>query len=335
MEPYLPAIWAGVIGLAVIMYVIFDGFDLGVGILFPAFRNPSHRDVMVNTVAPFWDGNETWLVLGGGGLWVAFPKAYAVLMPALYLPIVFMLLALVFRGVAFEFRAVAGQGKPWWDRAFWLGSTLAGFFQGVILGGIIQGVAVANGAFAGGPFDWATPFAAVTGLGVLSGYALLGATWLVMKTEGPVQNHARRLAQSLILVVLAFMAVVSIWTPLAFESVAQRWFSMPNILFLWPTPLLTAAIGFLGWLWIAERREVWPFIAAIILFLLGFLGLAISRFPYLAPPALTVWNSASPPASQVFVLLGAMFLLPIILIYTGFVYWLFRGKVREGEGYHD
>jgi len=334
MEWYLPVIWAALIGVAVAMYVILDGFDLGVGILFPVFTSDRHRDLMVNTVAPFWDGNETWLVLGGGGLWVAFPRAYAVLMPAMYIPIILMLLALVLRGVAFEFRSVARTSKPWWNRAFWLGSTLAGFFQGVILGGIIQGIKVANGEYAGGALDWATPFAFICGLGVIAGYALLGATWLVMKTEGELADRAREHAKTLILLVLAFMAVVSVWTPLATERIAARWFSLPNFLFLWPVPILTAAVAWYGWKWLADGREILPFFAGIGLFLLGYLGLVISWFPYLVPPSLTVWETAAVPASQIFVLLGVLLLLPIILIYIGFVYWLFRGKVREGAGYH-
>jgi cytochrome d ubiquinol oxidase subunit II len=334
MESYLPVIWAALIGVAVALYVILDGFDLGLGILFPAFQSDRHRDLMVNTVAPFWDGNETWLVLGGGGLLVAFPRAYAVLMPALYLPVILMLLALVFRGVAFEFRSVARTSKPWWDHAFWLGSTLAAFFQGVILGGLIQGIAVANGEFAGGPFDWATPFSLVCGLGVVAGYALLGATWLPIRTEGEVAARARELARPLILVVLAFMAVVSLWTPIASQHIAQRWFSRPNILFLWPVPLVTALVAWAGWRWLERGREVLPFLATIGLFLLGYLGLVISWFPYLVPPSLTVWDTAAVPTSQIFTLFGVLFMLPIILGYFGFIYWLFRGKVREGEGYH-
>jgi cytochrome d ubiquinol oxidase subunit II len=334
MEWYLPVIWAGLIGVAVAMYVILDGFDLGVGILFPAFKSDRQRDLMVNTVAPFWDGNETWLVLGGGGLWVAFPRAYAVLMPAMYLPVILMLLALVLRGVAFEFRTVARTSKEWWNRAFWLGSTVAAFFQGVILGGLVQGIKVANGEFAGGTFDWATPFAFVCGLGVVAGYALLGSTWLVMKTEGEVAERSRANAKRLILVVLAFMGLVSIWTPLAIESIAARWFTLRNFLFLWPVPVVTAALAWLCWKWLDAGREILPFFAAIGLFLLGYLGLVISWYPYLIPPSLTVWDTAASPSSQTFVLIGVLVLLPIILGYIGFVYYIFRGKVREGEGYH-
>jgi cytochrome d ubiquinol oxidase subunit II len=334
MEWYLPVIWAALIGTAVALYVILDGFDLGTGILFPYASNERERDQMMNSIAPFWDGNETWLVLGGGGLWVAFPQAYAVIMPALYLPVIVMLLALVFRGVAFEFRSVAVTSKKYWNFAFAAGSTVAAICQGLILGGLIQGIKVENGAFGGGPFDWATPFALLCGLGVAVGYALLGATWLVTKTEGPVAERARAQAKALLVAVLVFMAVVSLWTPLAFERIATRWFSTPNIYFLWPVPLLTAFTALMAWRWLDQRREALPFLAAIVLFLLGYLGLVISTFPYLVPPTLTVWQTAAVPASQIFMLLGTLVLLPIILGYFAFVYWIFHGKVREGEGYH-
>jgi len=333
MEWYLPVIWAGLIGTAVAMYVILDGFDLGVGILFPFAGSERERDQMMRSVAPFWDGNETWLVLGGGGLWVAFPGAYAVIMPALYLPVIVMLLALVFRGVAFEFRTVS-RSKTWLSVAFNIGSALAAFAQGVILGGLIQGIKVENGAFAGGPLDWATPFAAVCGLAMVAGYGLLGATWLTMKTEGPVARRAREQAKVLLLAVLVFMAAISLWTPLAEPRISQRWFSLPNFYFLWPVPVVTTLVAARVWRWLVRGREVAPFLGVIALFLLGYLGLVISNFPYLVPPSLTVWQTAAAPASQIFMLLGTLVLLPIILGYIAFVYWLFRGKVAEGESYH-
>jgi cytochrome d ubiquinol oxidase subunit II len=333
MEWYLPVIWAALIGTAVAMYVILDGFDLGLGILFPFAKSTAERDQMMRSIAPFWDGNETWLVLGGGGLWVAFPVAYAVIMPAFYLPVIVMLLALVFRGVAFEFRLVS-HSKIWWDFAFVAGSTLAAFSQGVILGALIQGVKVQNGAFAGGHFDWATPFALVCGLALIAGYALLGATWLIMKTEGAVAERARGQARICLLLVLAFMAAVSLWTPLSIPRIAERWFSLPNFYFLWPVPTITGLLAYLLWWSIEERRDVLPFVAAIGLFLLGYLGLVISSYPYLVPPSLTVWQTAAAPASQIFMLIGTLFLLPIILGYIVFIYYIFRGKVREGESYH-
>ena len=333
MDWYLPVIWAGLIGTAVVMYVVLDGFDLGIGILFPFAANERERDQMMRSVAPFWDGNETWLILGGAGLFVAFPRAYAVIMPALYIPVIVMLLALVFRGVAFEFRTVS-HSKTWLNVAFTAGSTLAAFSQGVILGGLIQGVKIGNGVYAGGPLEWATPFALLCGLAIIAGYGLLGATWLVMKTEGPVADRARGQAKIMLLAVLVFMGAVSLWTPVMEPRIAQRWFSLPNFYFLWPVPAVTALVAFACWRWIVQGRDVPPFLAAIALFLLGYLGLVISDFPYLVPPSLTVWDVAAAPASQIFMLLGTLFLLPMILGYIAFVYWLFRGKVREGESYH-
>ncbi len=333
MEWYLPLVWAGVIGIAVAMYVILDGFDLGIGILFPLAGSDRERDQMIASIAPFWDGNETWLVLGGGGLLVAFPMAYAVIMPALYLPVIVMLLALVFRGVTFEFRGLARR-KGRWDIVFAAGSTLAAFCQGAILGGLIQGIRVENGEFAGGAFDWATPFAALCGVAVVAGYALLGATWLVLKTEGELAARARAQAKVLLVAVLVFMGVVSLWTPFAFPRVFARWFSLPNILFLWPVPIVTGLTALAAWKWLNEGPDARPFFAAIVLFCLGYLGLVISIFPYIVPPALTIWEAAAAPASQMFMLIGTLILLPVILGYTGFIYWIFRGKVREGEGYH-
>ena len=335
MESYLPVIWAAIMALAVAMYVILDGFDLGVGILFPLAETENERDQMMNSVAPFWDGNETWLVLGGAGMLVTFPLAYSIILPALYLPVIVMLLALVFRGVAFEFRWVGMTGgKRHWSFVFAAGSTLAAFCQGVILGGLIQGIKVENGAFAGGSFDWATPFALVCGLGVVAGCALLGATWLVMKTEGSVANRARIEAKLLLLGVLAFMAIVSIWTPLAFERIATRWFSFPNILFFWWVPAATLLIAIAAWRALDTGGDTVPFLAAIGLFVLGYLGLLISNFPYIIPPSLTIWQTASSASTQVFMLIGTLMMLPIILGYMVFVYWTFGGKLREGEGYH-
>ncbi|WP_183855455.1 cytochrome d ubiquinol oxidase subunit II [Prosthecomicrobium pneumaticum] len=334
MELYLPVVWALIIAAAVAFYVVADGFDLGLGILFPFTKEEAERDQMMNSVAPFWDGNETWLVLGGGGLWVAFPKAYAVIMPAVYLPVIVMLLALIFRGVSFEFRWVAKPTHFWWDVAFCGGSTVAAFAQGVILGALIQGIAVADGRFAGGPFDWATPFALLCGLGVVAGYALLGAVWLIAKTEGPVADRARAQGKTLLIVVLGFVGLVSLWTPLGFSRIAERWFSLPNLYFLWPVPILTAGLGLLVWRGIDRGRDLAPFLGVVALFLLAFLGLAISTFPYLVPPTLTIWDTAAAPASQIFLLVGVVFLLPMIFAYNVFVYWTFRGKVRPGEGYH-
>jgi cytochrome bd ubiquinol oxidase subunit II len=329
----LPLIWAAIIAIAVAFYVTLDGFDLGIGILFPFAKDDAERDRMLATIKPFWDGNETWLVLGGGGLLVAFPRAYAIIMPAFYIPVIMMLLALVFRGVTFEFRAIA-QHKPVWNVVFAVSSTLAALCQGLILGGLVQGIEIDANGYAGGPFDWASPFAFVCALGVVAGYALLGATWLIMKTDGAIADRASAHAKTLLVTVLIFMAAVSIWTPLSIPRIAQRWFTLPNFFYLLPVPALTALVALAEWLALRKRRDVLPFLATLALFLLGYLGLAISTFPFLVPPDLTIWEAAAAPASQAFMLVGTLVLLPVILGYTAFNYWLFRGKVSEGAGYH-
>jgi cytochrome bd ubiquinol oxidase subunit II len=331
---WLPLVWAAIIGTAVALYVILDGFDLGLGILFQFESKESCRDVMMNSVAPFWDGNETWLVLGGGGLLVAFPLAYAVIMPGLYLPIIIMLLGLVFRGVAFEFRWAAKPSHEFWDNAFSWGSIVATFMQGVVLGGYLQGIEVKDKAFAGGSLDWLAPFPLFTGLALLGGYALLGSTWLIMKIEGPLAQDARGWAKKLLPAVLVIMAIISLWTPLQFERIADRWFAWPNIIYLSPVPIATAITAWACWHGLNTGREVMPFLSAVGLFLLGFVGLAISNVPYLVPPSITIWDAAAVPQSQIFMLIGVLIMLPVILGYTVFVYWTFRGKMREGEGYH-
>ena len=334
IEYTLPVVWALLIGTAVALYIVLDGFDLGLGILFPFFRAEADRDQMMNSVAPFWDGNETWLILGGGGLWVAFPKAYAVIMPALYLPVIVMLLALVFRGVAFEFRWVAKPRHRKWDVAFATGSTVAALCQGIILGGLLQGVTIVDGRFAGGALDWLTPFSLLCGLGVVAGYALLGVTWILMKTEGPVERRARAMAPSLLLVLMTFVAAVSLWTPLAIERIAERWFTFPNLIYLAPVPLATLLLAWSCWRGILGGRSVQPFLSAVGIFLLAYAGLVISNAPWLVPPTLTIWDTAAYVGSQVFMLIGTTLLLPMVLGYTVFVFWVFRGKLKPGEGYH-
>ena len=331
---WLPLVWIAILGIAVAMYVVLDGFDLGLGILFPLNPLEADRDVMMNSVAPFWDGNETWLIMGGAGLLVAFPMAYGIIMSGLYLPVMIMLLALVFRGVAFEFRWVAKPKHVFWDAAFAGGSIVASFMQGVVLGGLLQGIAVKDGRFAGTALDWLAPFPLFIGLATVAGYALLGATWLIMKTEGEVAASAREHARILLPIVLAAMAVVSLWTPLTIDRIWERWFTMPNMLYLAPVPLLAAAASFVCWRGLENRSDTAPFFASVSLFLLGFAGLAISNLPYLVPPSVTVWQAAAAPSSQLFMLVGTSVMLPVILGYTVFVYWTFRGKMRHGEGYH-
>lgn len=334
LEFSLPLVWALIIGTAVALYVVLDGFDLGIGILFPLFTEERDRDQMMNSVAPFWDGNETWLVLGGGGLWIAFPKAFAIIMPALYLPVIVMLLALIFRGVAFEFRWVAKPRHRLWDLAFSLGSIVAAFSQGLVLGGLLQEIKVRDGAFAGGTFDWLTPFSVMCGTALVAGYALIGATWLVMKTDGAVEARSRTYAKALLLVTVGFIGIVSVWTPIAFPRIANRWFSMPNFLYLAPVPLVTAIVVAGCWAGLVKGRSMQPFVCAVLLFLLALAGLLVSNIPYIVPPTVTLWDAAAHPKTQSFMLVGVIILFPIIIGYTVFNYWVFRGKVRAGEGYH-
>ena len=260
LSTQLPLIWAGLIGVAVALYVILDGFDLGIGILFPFAKSDAERDRMLASIAPFWDGNETWLVLGGGGLLVAFPRAYSIIMPAFYLPIIVMLLSLVFRGVTFEFRGIAHR-KLFWNVVFAAGSTVAALCQGLVLGGMVQGVKIQNGAFAGGPFDWLTPFGVLCGCGVVAGYALLGATWLMLKTDGELARRSAAHAKELLVAVLLFMAAVSVYTPLALPRIAHRWFTLPNLFYLAPIPVLTVLIALAQWRSIGARSEAATFLA--------------------------------------------------------------------------
>ena len=331
---WLPVITAAVIGVAVAMYVVMDGFDLGVGILFPFFAQESERDQMMNSVAPFWDGNETWLVLGGNGLFVAFPLAYSIIAPALYVPLFTMLLALVLRGVAFEFRWIAKPHHEKWDVAFAAGSTIAAFAQGVMVGGLLTGIKVEHGQFSGSAFDWLTPFSLMCGFGLVIGYALLGACWLTMKMSGELEAKARKFASPLLAGLVALIALVSVWTPLEHPFVAQRWFAWPNLLYLSPVPLITAVFVFMCWRGMRAGHPTQAFYSAVSLFVVSFLGLIISMYPYLVPTSLTLWQAAASVESQMFLFIGTVILIPFILGYTVFVYYTFRGKVREAEGYH-
>ena len=330
----LPFIWAGLIAFAVLAYVLFDGFDLGIGILFPFLDSEKDRDQAMNSVAPVWDGNETWLVLGGGGLLSAFPLAYAVVMPALYAPLIAMLLGLIFRGIAFEFRWRARR-KRTWDLAFTGGSIVAALAQGIALGALIQGIPVEGRAYAGGWWNWLSWFSILTGVAVVVGYALLGSTWLVMKTTGSLQDSAYRLAWITALGTLALIGIVSLITPFLDPVFMHRWFDWPAILYVAPVPLLVAGAAFLLLTGLAKRRETSPFFAAMALFVLSYIGLGISFHPYIVPPHITIDAAAAPDASLAFLLVGAVILIPLILGYTALAYWVFRGKVQEGTGYHQ
>ncbi|AZL69387.1 MULTISPECIES: cytochrome d ubiquinol oxidase subunit II [Pseudomonas] len=331
----LPLIWAVIIIFGVMMYVVMDGFDLGIGMLFPFVKDERDRDVMMNTVAPVWDGNETWLILGGAALFGAFPLAYAVVLEALYLPLILMLIGLIFRGVAFEFRFKAKPAKRHlWDKAFIWGSLVATFSQGVALGAFIEGIKVVERKYAGGALDWLTPFSLFCGLGLVVAYTLLGCTWLVMKTEGPLQQRMHDVARPLALVLLVVIAVVSLWTPLAYPQIAARWFSMPNLFWFMPVPILVL-VTFYGLLRaVARNAHYTPFLLTLALIFLGYSGLGVSLWPNIIPPSISIWEAAAPPQSQGFMLVGTLFILPIILGYTFWSYYVFRGKVTHEDGYH-
>ena len=331
----LSIVWAGILVLAVFIYVVLDGFDLGIGMLFAAFPHKRDRDLLMNTVAPVWDGNETWLILGGGGLFAAFPMAYGILMTAFYAPVIAMLLALVFRGVAFEYRWRSRRYERWWDRAFILGSLVASLAQGIILGALLQGVNVDGRAYGGGWWDWLTPFSLLNGVAVAIAYVLLGACWLVLKTEGAVQARARRIGIVGCCLTVLMIGLVSLTTPFLEAAYYRRWFSFPTVVLLSPVPLAVAFTSLL--LYRALRgagSDLRPFLLTLVLFALCFVGLGVSLWPYIIPTEVTIWEAAAPPSSQLFMLVGALILLPIILGYTGFAYWVFRGKQDPEKGYH-
>jgi len=331
----LPLVWAVIILAGIMMYVIMDGFDLGIGVLFPLVADDLDRDVMMNSVAPVWDGNETWLVLGGAGLLAAFPLAYSVILSAFYLPLILMLIGLIFRGVAFEFRFKSSvDGRHWWDKAFTGGSVVAAFFQGMTLGGFVQGIPVEGNHYAGGAFDWITPFAAFTGIGLVIAYALLGCTWLVMKCEGALLARMRHLGVFLTWALFAVIVLLSVWTPLIQPEIADRWFSLPNLFWFLPVPILVVLCT-AGLLWGLRRDTQYsPFLLALALIFLSYSGLGISLWPNVIPPSVSIWDAAGPAESLGFALVGTLFIVPFVLMYTAWAYWVFRGKVRRGEGYH-
>jgi cytochrome d ubiquinol oxidase subunit II len=330
----LVPVWTVILAASVFMYVLLDGFDLGVGILFAFIHDDGKRTLMMNTVAPIWDGNETWLIMGGMGLLAAFPLAFAIVIPALYFPILLMLLGLIFRGVAFEFRLKKTSHRHWWDLSFFGGSAVATFFQGIVLGVYVEGFQVTGRVFSGTSLDWIRPFPLATGVGLLFGYALLGATWLVMKTEGDLQRRSRRWGLVALYGVLAFIAMVSLWTPFLHDEIRARWFTLPNTYYLALVPIATAAIAFATWRALRSDADYVPFIGAMGLFAMCYLGLGISLFPYIVPYAITLWDAAAVPSTQAFLLIGTLFLLPIIFMYTGWSYYVFRGKVSADVGYH-
>ncbi|MGE5721864.1 MAG: cytochrome d ubiquinol oxidase subunit II [Sphingomonadales bacterium] len=329
----LTMIWAFVIAFGIAAYVVMDGFDLGIGILFPLLRPGKQRDQAMNAVAPVWDGNETWLVLGGGGLLAAFPLAYAIILPALYAPLTAMLLGLIFRGVAFEFRWRDPRHRRFWDAGFFGGSLAATLAQGITLGALIQGISVTGRAYAGGWWDWLRGFSLLTGASLVVGYALLGACWLIWKTEGDLRAEACRFARRLLPALLAAIGAVSLATPFLEPRYYQRWFEWPGMLVTVPMPLLVAGTAYAAWRSLRRDRDAMPFLWSLGLFALTLIGLGISIWPDVIPARVTIWQAAAPPQSQLFMLVGAVVLVPLILAYTAWSYWVFRGKVGE-EGYH-
>jgi cytochrome d ubiquinol oxidase subunit II len=329
----LPLIWFCLIGTAIFLYVLLDGFDLGVGVLFPFAPTDQCRDRMMNSIEPFWDANETWLVLGGGGLFAAFPLAYAILMPALYMPVIFMLLGLIFRGVAFEFRFKATKSRPLWDYSFHFGSLVAAFMQGMILGAFVRGFEVNGRAFAGGSFDWLNAYSVMTGMALVFGYALLGATWLVMKTDGVTQEWARKSASYVLAYVGFFLVVVSISMPMMNSDVKTLWFSLPNFFYLLPVPLVTAGLFFVMWRDLHSANDYRPFFLSLGVFLLGYIGLGISLWPWLVPFTVTFRQAAAAGPSQSLLLVGTVIMLPVVLTYTAYCYYLFRGKASHESAY--
>lgn len=334
MEIDLAFVWAGLIAFAVLAYVVLDGFDLGVGILFPFYRRKEERDVVMNSVAPIWDGNETWLVLGGGGLMAVFPLAYAVILTALYAPLIVMLLALIFRGVAFEFRWRTRRARFLWDWSFAGGSLVATFAQGIALGAIVQGIEVEGRAYAGGWWDWLSPFSLLTGAALVVGYTLLGSCWLVMKTEGAIQARARRFAHWTGIGTLGLIGLVSLITPFLNPAYFHRWFDPPYVAFSVVVPALVLIAAHQLFTGLGRSHDRRPFLAALALFVLCYIGIGISFYPYMVPPSLTLWQAAAPDRSLGFLLVGALILIPIILAYTAYAYWVFRGKVDAEGGYH-
>ncbi len=330
----LPLIWYVLIATAIFLYVLLDGFDLGIGILFPFAPSETCRDRMMNSIAPFWDGNETWLVLGGGGLFAAFPVAYAILMPAFYIPIILMLLGLILRGVSFEFRFKAeGKSKQLWGYIFHFGSLIATFTQGMVLGAFVQGVTVTGRVFSGSPYDWLNAFSVMTGFALVCGYALLGSTWLIMKTEDITQEWARKCTYYLFGYVAFFMGLVSLCMPLMDERIKELWFTLPNFYALSPMPLLCIIMFIMIWRSLRREHEYRPFLLTLGIFLMNYIGIGISTWPWLVPYALTFTDAAAAPESQSLLLVGAVVMLPVVLAYTGFCYWIFRGKSSHEAGY--
>ena len=330
----LTPVWTVILAVGVFLYVALDGFDLGVGMLYRLAPDRPARNLVMNSIAPIWDGNETWLILGSVGLLAAFPVAFAIIVPAVYFPILLMLLSLIFRGLAFEFRYRDAERRTFWDNGFAYGSALAAFAQGIVLGAFIQGFNVEGRHFVGSSFDCFTPFSIFTGVGLACGYALLGAGWLVMKTQGTLQDWARALGRRCLALTVLAIAIVSVWTPLLDAHIEARWFSWPNIALLSPVPIITLVLIWFVWRALERGADFAPFLGSLGLFVMSYIGIAISLWPMIVPGHFTLDEAAASQSTQAFLLVGTLFLLPIILVYSSWSYWVFRGKVRADIGYH-
>jgi cytochrome d ubiquinol oxidase subunit II len=325
-------IWSCLLALAIILYIVLDGFSLGIALLFPTARDEKERDIFVDSIAPVWDANQTWLVFGGGALFIAFPMIYGVLFSGLYIPLLTFIFGLIFRGVTFEFRANATRKGPW-NMAFFLGSLVAVIAQGLTLGGILSGMTVAGGHFAGGPFDWLNPFSMMVGIALIAGYVLLGATYLIVKTGGAIQERAYRYAFWAAMIVLGFQILVTIWTPLHYSSALKNWLSPPRIYFIWTFPMLGLAAFYALIKSLKARREILPFVFSVLFYFAGYLGLIASVYPYAIPPSITFQEAAAQQETLRFTLWGVIIVLPFVLGYTVYSYIVFRGKVGK-ESYY-
>ena len=326
-------IWSCLLALAIILYVVLDGFGLGIALLFPTTRDEEERNILMDCIAPVWDANQTWLVFGGGALFVSFPMIYGILFSGLYIPLLTFVFGLIFRGVTFEFRANATRKGPW-NMAFFLGSLVAVVAQGLTLGGILSGTEVAGGHFAGGPFDWVNPFSVTVSMALIAGYILLGSTYLIIKTTEAVQERAYAQAFRAAWIVLIFQILVTIWTPLHYHPALTNWLSPPRIYFIWAFPVMGLA-AFYGLIHsLKARREILPFFSSVIFFFAGYLGLIASIYPYAVPPSITFQEAAAQQETLRFTLWGVMIVLPLVLAYTVYSYSVFRGKVRKEQYYH-
>lgn len=328
----LSYIWAAILVFGIMMYIIFDGFDLGVGILFPMLRNAEEQEIALSTILPVWDGNETWLVFGGALLYGAFPIVYSTLLPVLYAPLMIMLFSLVFRGVSFEFHFKAKRSRPFWNLCLYIGSFTAAFMQGVILGTFFQGFPQGLSSLAFDPYQWLTPFSFFTGLGVIVGYAYLGSAWLIGKTLGDLQKRMFSVALVLLITLAVFLVIGSVWASSLIPSLVDKWLEISKYWFI-SLPLIAVLAFSIALVALKRRYEHTPFYCGIILFITTYLGFILSLHPYIIPRVLTIEQAASDASTLKFILVGVVILLPVLLFYTGYSYYVFKGKVIRSNEY--